>query len=112
MKYRCRILFTTRSRFDNYTSMTLEEIVDTEVLIKLMGCFYSDAEKNHPILEQIIQTVHSHTLAVEMAARLLETGIMEPKLLLKKLREEKAALDASDTIGISKDGKSRNGVVS
>ena len=26
MKYRCRILFTTRSRFNNYTSMTLEEI--------------------------------------------------------------------------------------
>ena len=28
-------------------------------------------------------------------------------LLLKKLKEEKAALDATDTIGISKDGKSR-----
>ena len=55
----------------------------------------------------IIQTVHSHTLAVEMSARLLESGIMEPLLLLKKLKEEKAALNATDTIGISKDGKSR-----
>uniref|UniRef100_UPI004055F5B4 Archaeal ATPase n=1 Tax=Agathobacter sp. TaxID=2021311 RepID=UPI004055F5B4 len=107
LKYRCRILFTTRSRFDNYTSMNLEEIADTEALIKLMGYFYSDAEKNRPILEQIIQTVHSHTLAVEMSARLLESGIMEPMHLLKKLKEEKAALDATDTIGISKDGKSR-----
>lgn len=107
MKYRCRILFTTRSRFDNYTSMNLEEIVDTEALVKLMSCFYSEAEKNRPILEQIIQTVHSHTLAVEMSARLLESGIMGPLLLLKKLKEEKAALDATDTIGISKDGKSR-----
>ena len=107
MKYRCHILFTTRSRFDNYTSMNLEEIADIEALIKLMGCFYSDAEKNRPILEQIIQTVHSHTLAVEMSARLLESGIMEPMLLLKKLKEEKAALDATDTIGISKDGKNR-----
>ena len=93
MKYHCRILFTTRSRFDNYTSMNLEEIADTEALIKLMGCFYSEAEKNRPVLEQIIQTVHSHTLAVEMSARLLESGIMEPLLLLKKLKEEKAALD-------------------
>ena len=49
-------------------------------------------------LEQIIQTVHSHTLAVEMSARLLESGIMEPLLLLKKLKEEKVALDATDTI--------------
>ena len=107
LKYHCRILFTTRSRFDNYTSMDLEEIPDTEALLNLMGCFYSDAQTYRPVLEQIIQTVHSHTLAVEIAARLLETGIMEPKLLLKKLREEKAALDATDTIGISKDGKSR-----
>ena len=107
LKYHCRILFTTRSRFDNYTSMNLEEIADTEALVKLMGCFYSEAEKTRSVLEQIIQTVHSHTLAVEMAARLLETGTMEPMLLLKKLKEEKAALDATDTIGISKDGKSR-----
>lgn len=107
MKYRCRILFTTRSRFDNCTSMNLEEIADTEALVKLMGCFYSEAESNRTVLEQIIQTVHSHTLAVEMSARLLESGIMEPLLLLKKLKEEKVALDATDTIGISKDGKSR-----
>ena len=40
MKYRCRILFTTRSRFDNYTSMNLEEISNTEALLKLMGYFY------------------------------------------------------------------------
>lgn len=107
MKYRCRILFTTRSRFNNYTFMTLEEISDTEALVGLTRCFYSHAEKYRPILEQIIQTVHSHTLAVEMSARLLETGIMEPMLLLNKLKEEKVGLDATDTIGITKDGKSQ-----
>ncbi len=105
MKYRCRILFTTRSRFNNYTSMILEEITDTEMLVGLMRSFYSDAERHHSILEQIIQTVHSHTLAVEMSARLLETGIMEPMFLLNKLKEEKVGLDATDTIGITKDGK-------
>lgn len=107
MKYHCHILFTTRSRFDNYTSMNLEEIADIDALVNLMGYFYSEAETNRSILEQIIETVHHHTLAIEMAARLLETGIMEPLSLLKKLKEEKAALDATDTIGISKDGKNR-----
>lgn len=107
MKYRCRVLVTTRSRFNNYISMTLEEIADTEALVELMGCFYSDAEKYRSILEEIIHTVHSHTLAVEMSARLLETGIMEPMLLLNKLKEEKAGLDATDMIGITKDGKSQ-----
>lgn len=107
LNYHCRIIFTTRSKFDNYTSMKLEEIADTEALIKLMGCFYSDAEKQRPVLEQIIQAVHRHTLAVELSARLLETGILEPLPLLNKLKTEKAALDATDTIGITKDGRSR-----
>ena len=107
LKYRCRIIFTTRSRFDNYTSMDLEEISDPEALLSLMGCFYSDAGKYSSVLKQIIQAVHSHTLAVELSARLLETGILEPQNLLIRLQEEKSALDATDTIDIIKDGQSR-----
>lgn len=42
-----------------------------------------------------------------MAARLLETGILEPLALLEKLKEEKTSLDADDKIGITKDGQSR-----
>lgn len=107
MKYRCRMLFTTRSRFDNYVSMEVTEIADKQALLSLAGGFYSEAEKHQNILEQIIETVHSHTLAVELSARLLESGIMEPMLLLSKLKEEKTSLDASDKIGITKDGRSR-----
>jgi tetratricopeptide (TPR) repeat protein len=107
LKYRCRLLFTTRSRFDEHTFMDLEEISDRETLLRLMECFYTDAKRNHPILEEMIRTVHSHTLAVELSARLLETGIMEPEALLNKLKEEKTAMDATDTIGITKDGRSR-----
>lgn len=107
LNYHCRIIFTTRSKFDNYASVNLEEIADTETLISLMGCFYSDAEKQRPVLEQIIQAVHRHTLAVELSARLLETGILKPLPLLNKLKTEKAALDVTDTIDITKDGRSR-----
>ncbi len=105
MKYRCRIVFTTRSRLDNYVCMQLEEITEKETLFQLMSCYYSYAEEYRPILLQIIETVHSHTLAVELAARLLEKGILEPSELLTKLKEEKAALNTSDKIGITKDGK-------
>ena len=107
LKYRCHVLFTTRSRFDNYTFMNLEEISKKEVLLQLMRYFYTDAEQHHSIMEQIIETVHHHTLAVELAARLLETGILEPLFLLNKLKEERASLNSTDTIGITKDGKSR-----
>ena len=84
LKYRCHVLFTTRSRFDNYTYMNLEEISKKEVLLELMRYFYTDAEQHRSIMEQIIETVHHHTLAVELAARLLETGILEPLFLLNK----------------------------
>jgi hypothetical protein len=87
--------------------MDLEEISDRETLLHLMGCFYTDAKRNHPILEEMIRTVHSHTLAVELSARLLEIGIMEPEALLNKFKEEKTAMDATDTIGFTKDGRSR-----
>ena len=39
LKYRCRILFTTRSRFDNYASFNLGEISDPDALLSLMGYF-------------------------------------------------------------------------
>lgn len=107
LKYRCRILFTTRSRFDNYASFNLGEISDPDALLSLMGYFYSDAKGKQSILKQIIQTVHSHTLAVELSARLLETGILEPQELLARLQVEKSALGATDTIDIVKDGQSR-----
>lgn len=106
LKYRCRILFTTRSRFDNYASFNLGEISDPDALLSLMGYFYSDAKRKQSILKQIIQTVHSHTLAVELSARLLETGILEPQELLARLQVEKSALGATDTIDIVKDGQS------
>ena len=107
LKYRCRILFTTRSRFDNYASFNLGEISDPDALLSLMGYFYSDAKRKQSILKQIIQTVHSHTLAVELSARLLETGILEPQELLARLQVEKSALGTTDTIDIVKDGQSR-----
>ena len=107
LKYRCRILFTTRSRFDNYASFNLGEISDPDALLSLMGYFYSDAKRKQSILKQIIQTVHSHTLAVELPARLLETGILEPQELLARLQVEKSALGATDTVDIVKDGQSR-----
>ena len=107
LKYRCRVLFTTRSSLPDQCCVPVEEINDAETLFGLVAKFYGDAETHRTVVEQIIETVHRHTLAVELAARLLETGILEPQTVLDKLREERASFDASDQIRISKDGKSR-----
>lgn len=106
MAYRCKVLFTTRCRFDEYPTLELGEISDKQTLLHLMDCFCSEADQHRETLLCIIDAVHSHTLAVELAARLLETGMLEPHALLAKLQAEKAAFNAADTVNIHKDGHS------
>ena len=105
LKYRCRILFTTRSKFDGYCILQLKEIRELSSLFQLTSAFYSEAEEHRTLVEEIIQTVHCHTFAVELAAKLLENGILPPKQLLEKLREEKASLENEDKISAIKDGQ-------
>lgn len=105
LKYRCHILFTTRSKIAGRTDYLLEEISDREALSGLFTHFYSEAQMHRPIVEQIIEAVHSHTFAVELAARLLERGMLSPSVLLQKLQTQKTAMDAADQIGADKDGR-------
>ena len=71
-----------------------------------MGRFY-DAGRKTGLLEEMIGLLHGHTYAVELAARLLSNGMLKPKALLKKLQEEKAAMDADDKIGSTKDVRNK-----
>lgn len=105
LKYRCRILFTTRSKFDGHCILQLKEIRDPASLFQLAAAFYSEAEEHQTLVEEIIEIVHRHTFAVELAAKLLENGILPPEHLLEKLREEKASLENEDKISAIKDGQ-------
>ena len=105
LKYRCRILFTTRSKFDGHCILQLKEIRDPASLFQLAAAFYSEAEVHQTLVEEIIEIVHRHTFAVELAAKLLGNGILPPERLLEKLREEKASLENEDKISAIKDGQ-------
>ena len=106
LKYRCQILFTTRSNLNEYCTFQLKEIKDINILFQLTSAFYSEADKHRSTVEKIIETVHYHTFAVELAAKLLENGISTPNQLLTKLQEEKASLNNEDKIRVIKDGQS------
>ena len=106
MKYHCRILFTTRSKLSGYTLFPLAEISDSSTLFDLVSAFYPEASEYKSIVEEIIETVHRHTFSVELAAKLLNNGILSPAQLLKKLQKEKASLENDDNIQIIKDGQS------
>ena len=105
LKYRCRILFTTRSKFDGHCILQLKEIRDPASLFQLAAAFYSEAEVHQTLVEEIIEIVHRHAFAVELAAKLLKNGILPPEHLLEKLREEKASLENEDKISAIKDGQ-------
>ena len=106
LKYRCRILFTTRSRYENHISLEVGEL-NPDTLLELVGKFFPEAERKQDEIKEIIVLLHGHTFAVELAARLLANGLLKPKALLTKLQKEKAAMDADDKIGTTKDGRNR-----
>ena len=106
LKYRCQILFTTRSKLDEYCTLPLKEIEDMNALFQLASVFYSETDTYRATVEKIIETVHSHTFAVELAAKLLENGISTPDQLLTRLQVEKASFHNEDKIKIIKDGQS------
>ena len=105
LKYRCQILFTTRSKLDEYCTLPLKEIEDMNALFQLTSVFYSEADTYRATVEKIIETVHSHTFAVELAAKLLENGISTPDQLLTRLQVEKASFHNEDKIKIIQDGQ-------
>ena len=107
MKYGCKIIFTTRSKFEVGYTYELNEICDLESLVSLTAYFYTDTHNQRPTVESIIETVSRHTLSVEMSARLLQTGILEPSEVLVKLQESAAAPESSDKISITKDGHTK-----
>ena len=98
LKYRCQILFTTRRKLDEYCTLPLKEIEDMNALFQLASAFYSEADTYRTTVEKIIETVHSHTFAVELAAKLLENGISTPDQLLTRLQVEKDALAKIENI--------------
>ena len=106
LKYRCQILITTRSKLDEYCCLQLHEIQNINSLFQLTSVFYSEADNHRATVEKIIDTVHYHTLAVELSAKLLENGILDSNQLLAKLQEERADFDNEDKIKIIKDGQS------
>ena len=97
MQYRCKILFTTRCRFSEYTELEITEMPEND-LVGLAGKFYDRTERNLDIVTQIIDEIHGHTLSVELAARLLSSGILKPKKLLAELKKSKSVLQTEDKI--------------
>ena len=105
--FKCRILFATRSVFEDQEQFVLGELNGDDALYSLIEGFYPDAAKHKETIDEIIETVHRHTLAVELCARLLKSGLHEPDGLLEKLREEHSGQASTDKVNIKKDNRTK-----
>lgn len=104
INYGCKMIFTTRSNIDCGYIFNLDVIGNPEVLYQLVSKYYSYAEENKAVINDLIETVHHHTLSIEMTAKLLEKGLHTPEEILEHLRQNSADPESTDKIKISKDG--------
>lgn len=103
LKLNCRLLITTRCKFEQAYTMELTEIPDTEILLGLAEKFFSDTPKYRETVAEIIEIVHHHTYAVELSARLLQTGLHTPDIVRDKLKQNAIDLTLTDEITSEKD---------
>ena len=104
INYGCKMLFTTRSNIDCGYTFNLDVIGNPEDLYQLVSKYYSYAKENKAVINALIETVHHHTLSIEMTAKLLEKGLHTPEEILEHLKQNSADPDSTDKIKISKDG--------
>lgn len=104
INYGCKMIFTTRSNIDCGYIFSLDVIKNSEDLYQLVSKYYSYAKENKAVINALIETVHHHTLSVEMIAKLLEKGLHTPDDVLEHLKENSADPESVDKIKISKDG--------
>lgn len=104
INYGCKMIFTTRSKIDCGYIFNLDVIGNPEDLYQLVSKYYSYANENKAVINALIETVHHHTLSVEMTAKLLEKGLHSPDEILEHLKQNSADPDSTDKIKISKDG--------
>lgn len=104
INYGCKMLFTTRSNIDCGYIFNLDVIGNSDELYQLVSKYYSYADENKAVINELIETVHHHTLSVEMIAKLLEKGLHTPDDVLEHLKENSADPESADKIKISKDG--------
>lgn len=106
-KYKCDMIFTSRSRFENECTFELSEMpVDT--LHGLVCDIFPEAEEYSDIVDEIINIVHNHTYAVEITARLMKTGLLEPDEILDKLKTCSINPELADKVKTVKDDKTQS----
>lgn len=106
-KYKCDMIFTSRSHFENECTFELSEM-SNKILHGLVRDIFPEAEEYSSIVDEIIEIVHCHTYAVEITAKLMNTGLLEPDEILEKLKTCSINPELLDNVKTVKDDKTQS----
>ena len=104
LKYSCHVLLTTRNLLSGGENIYLDEL-DLDAQEALVQNLYEDAADHKHVISDILFYVHNHTFAIELAARMLQKGVMTPEELSERLFIAPVDMSSSDKIKVSKDGE-------
>ena len=113
------LIVTTRCHLPNRNVLTLAEL---DVKVSLIPLFYnlcpsvrlSDTDEEQsiqPVIEEIIVTVHCHTLTVTLAALTLSASGITPEDLLAELKSCTLSPASAEMVELSKDNEYSDGLM-
>ena len=83
-KYRCHVIIITRDSCNDHNPLLVKEL-EPNILLDLMQLICKRRNHNPTTLSKIVECVHRHTLAVDLAARVLNAGFTSPDALVSIL---------------------------
>lgn len=82
----CKIIVSTRVNENEYKNILISEMVDIMKNIFEQNCGYNPEQEKY--VEQIIESVHSHTLTVELIAKQTKATHVTPKEMYEKIHDD------------------------
>ena len=101
--YGCKILVLTRCMVEEPNVVRLDVISAEDDRMRLFCYHYSDGEQNSADVMDIMEALDNHTMAIELAARLLQNGRLTPSGLLHRIHWHNLLQDVHERIPLRKD---------
>lgn len=99
-----RLLVSTRCRQDRYSSLELAPLQGADEMRSLFAAYCSFSPEEESTVDQIIQTVHGHTMTIILAALTMKAVGFTSEELLAELKKSSFDIPEQEEVELYKDG--------
>ena len=111
MSLPCHILITTRLDEQDYKQIPIHELTDLNDLKAIFAHYCSYDSEQDKYVEEIIDSVDKHTLAIELLAKHTKAAFLSPLEMLDKLKTHGIGSFSQENVSLLKDGSSESAPV-